>query len=312
MRECLYCGKPVKNKYCNTSCQNKDRIGNKMSLKSIKKLKETIANKWKEFNVKCECCDKEFRIKEFNVDEPKKMYYFCSKSCSNHRIQTDITKNKIRKTVINNLYNTFKLDDIEIKIQEDILNMRKNGSTYQEIYNNTNGLITKENIRLLCNKNGLSHFGRLNDDEIIDIKKLYEELKNIRKVARITGYSRDTIKNHIVINKLSIDDIKKNRINAVISWRKRTKIKLVEYKGGCCQVCEYNKSIGALEFHHVDPNEKDFTISAKSYAFERLKKEVDKCVLLCSNCHIEVHEEIKKTGYSEIINKIEQFNKMLV
>ena len=95
---------------------------------------------------------------------------------------------------------------------------------------------------------------------------------------------------------------KKDQSRNVVSWRQRTKVKLVEYKGGCCQICEYKKSIGALEFHHIDPNEKDFSISGKSYSFERLKKEVDKCILVCSNCHIEIHEEIKKFGYSEIVN----------
>ena len=44
-----------------------------------------------------------------------------------------------------------------------------------------------------------------------------------------------------------------------------------------------------MEFHHLDPNEKDFTISGKSWAFERLKKEVDKCILVCNRCHTEIH-----------------------
>ena len=52
------------------------------------------------------------------------------------------------------------------------------------------------------------------------------------------------------------------------------------------------RSIDALEFHHKDPNEKDFTISGKSWSFERLKNEVDKCILVCSNCHCEIHEKI--------------------
>ena len=52
------------------------------------------------------------------------------------------------------------------------------------------------------------------------------------------------------------------------------------------------------------PKEKDFSISAKSYSYDRLKKEVDKCILVCLNCHIEIHEEIKNNGYSEIVNKL--------
>jgi hypothetical protein len=70
------------------------------------------------------------------------------------------------------------------------------------------------------------------------------------------------------------------------------KMKAIEYKGGKCQICGYNKCHGALEFHHRDPSEKDFTIAkicARKWEF--LKQELDKCDLLCSNCHREVHEK---------------------
>jgi hypothetical protein len=67
----------------------------------------------------------------------------------------------------------------------------------------------------------------------------------------------------------------------------------IEYKGGKCKVCGYNKYYGALEFHHLNPNEKDFGISAaRSFNFEKIKKELDKCVLVCSNCHREIHSGI--------------------
>lgn len=72
--------------------------------------------------------------------------------------------------------------------------------------------------------------------------------------------------------------------------RKNIKRKCVEYKGGKCFVCGYNKFQGSLDFHHVNPKEKDFAISTmKSNSFESLKQELDKCVLLCKNCHCEVH-----------------------
>ena len=75
--------------------------------------------------------------------------------------------------------------------------------------------------------------------------------------------------------------------------RRRDKIKEMgaQYKGGKCCICGYDKYIGALEFHHLDPNQKDFGISAKGYtrSFERVKEELDKCILVCSNCHKEIH-----------------------
>jgi 5-methylcytosine-specific restriction endonuclease McrA len=75
--------------------------------------------------------------------------------------------------------------------------------------------------------------------------------------------------------------------------RETIKRKCVEYKGGKCFVCGYNKFQGSLDFHHVDPKEKDFGIATmKSNSFESLKQELDKCVLLCKNCHCEVHASL--------------------
>ena len=77
------------------------------------------------------------------------------------------------------------------------------------------------------------------------------------------------------------------------------KEKCVEYKGGKCELCGYNKYIGALEFHHKDPTKKDLQISkVRGRSFnDKIKKELDKCQILCSNCHREIHftENKKKT-----------------
>ena len=65
----------------------------------------------------------------------------------------------------------------------------------------------------------------------------------------------------------------------------------VEYKGGRCQVCGYERCIEALEFHHLDPTQKDFGISHRGYtrSWEKVKEEINKCILLCANCHREFH-----------------------
>ena len=66
----------------------------------------------------------------------------------------------------------------------------------------------------------------------------------------------------------------------------------VEYKGGKCEKCGYDKYIGALQFHHRDLSRKDFNISrCKSRVFDdSIKQELDKCDLLCANCHFETHQ----------------------
>ena len=77
--------------------------------------------------------------------------------------------------------------------------------------------------------------------------------------------------------------------------QKNVKKQAVEYKGNKCQICFYDKCINALEFHHKDPKEKEFTIAElKNSSFNKLKNELDKCLLVCSNCHREIHAGITK------------------
>ena len=65
----------------------------------------------------------------------------------------------------------------------------------------------------------------------------------------------------------------------------------VQYKGGQCSRCGYNKCVEALEFHHLDSSQKDFGISEKGYtrSWERVREELEKCILVCANCHRELH-----------------------
>lgn len=75
--------------------------------------------------------------------------------------------------------------------------------------------------------------------------------------------------------------------------RKIIKKWAIEYKGGKCYKCGYNKCIEALEFHHLNPNEKDFIISDRNLILDWniIKKELDKCELVCANCHREIHSK---------------------
>lgn len=69
----------------------------------------------------------------------------------------------------------------------------------------------------------------------------------------------------------------------------------IEYKGGKCLLCGYSKCYRNLHFHHLDPESKSFGISVlRTSSIERLKPELDKCVLLCANCHGEVEDGLIK------------------
>lgn len=105
---------------------------------------------------------------------------------------------------------------------------------------------------------------------------------------------------------------KKCSSEAVSEKRRKNKLMLIEYKGGKCEICGYNRCVDALEFHHVDPTEKEIPIgSGNIKSFEKLKQEVDKCILVCSNCHKELHskinDEIQKEKLIEEERNIENY-----
>lgn len=78
--------------------------------------------------------------------------------------------------------------------------------------------------------------------------------------------------------------------------RRRMHLKMlaVAYKGGRCARCGYHKSIRAMDFHHPDPEQKDFSVSQNANrAWKNIVDEIDKCVLLCSNCHREEHDRLE-------------------
>lgn len=102
-----------------------------------------------------------------------------------------------------------------------------------------------------------------------------------------------------------------NRKFNVHKWRIKNKIKCVEYKGGCCSICGYNKCLSSLDFHHLDKTKKEFAISANGNcrAWEKFKTELDKCIILCKNCHSEIHSQeydnVKKEKRERIGDELE-------
>lgn len=87
---------------------------------------------------------------------------------------------------------------------------------------------------------------------------------------------------------------KKCTTKAVQKRREKLKLLAFEYKGSKCEYCGYNKCLAAIEFHHLDPTKKDFGISEKGYtrSWQKIKEELDKCIMVCANCHREIHEKI--------------------
>lgn len=82
----------------------------------------------------------------------------------------------------------------------------------------------------------------------------------------------------------------------VKDWRKRSKERMVSAMGGKCQCCGYNKCNASLSFHHIDPSKKDLsfgTARANPVSWKKLVSELKKCILVCHNCHGEIHSGLR-------------------
>jgi hypothetical protein len=201
-------------------------------------------------------------------------------------------------------------EDVFLKnISEDticeIRAMRISGDSYNSISKKVS--IVDDKLRKICAHLRLNASSKNINATTIDsdvLKRHYFESRSLKKTAYYFGLAVQTVRKIIGEENIIVRKPTVTKSQTVIEWRKRTKIKLVEYKGGKCECCGYNKSTNVLQFHHKNPEEKDFTIGGKSYSFEKLKIEVDKCILVCANCHIEIHEELREKGVSEKIKNI--------
>lgn len=125
---------------------------------------------------------------------------------------------------------------------------------------------------------------RLRDEEKLQWKQIEEQI----------GVSSETLRKSYKRTKEGISATEANPnnvINQKIRGIKR-KYSAILDRGGKCECCGYNKNLSALEFHHRNPEEKSFGIDIKAFAntnIGKLKEELDKCDLLCSNCHKELH-----------------------
>ena len=144
------------------------------------------------------------------------------------------------------------------------------------------------------------------------LAQLVEEGLTQRQIAQTLGVSQTTIR--YWLNKFELTTRKKyqcrhcgetrkskfsaGRFTSCKKCRSRRQVdryisykqKAIEYKGGECIHCGYNKNIAALDFHHRDPQKKDPDWKLLRHRkFETILRELDKCDLVCKNCHAELH-----------------------
>lgn len=180
-------------------------------------------------------------------------------------------------------------------MKNEILKLRKEGKTYNEIAKILS--INKSMISYHCKLSGLN--GRIDGKGLlgknIEEIKIFYETNTMSETMKKFNLSSGTIKKIVErkIKKLTHEERKEYNYQHVKTFRKKNKIKAVKKKGGKCELCGYNKCISALEFHHTDPTKKDFTPSQNmNMSWGKIEKEIEKCILVCANCHREIHENI--------------------
>ena len=129
-------------------------------------------------------------------------------------------------------------------------------------------------------------------NEVIHLRD--EEKLKWKEIEQIIGVSLETLRKSYKRHKegKTVSEINPNNYkNQKLRGLKR-KYEIILEKGGKCEMCGYNKNIAALEFHHINPEEKEFQIDIRHFSntsLDKLKEEINKCVLLCANCHREIH-----------------------
>lgn len=179
-------------------------------------------------------------------------------------------------------------------LKEQIFELYEKGYTYREISETLN-----------CSKGTISyHLSHLVEFKKLKIneekEKLFDNIKNnlpndwkeFSKMYSSKLTFRESQAFYKTYYKKPYMGTSRKHSNKHYYREKRYAIKkqLVELKGGECVKCGYKKSLRALQFHHTDPNEKEFVLGNIRVINEKVMKELEKCILVCANCHSELHD----------------------
>ena len=121
-------------------------------------------------------------------------------------------------------------------------------------------------------------------EENIEDHNMHSEFINVTKDAA------DIINTTNSFPKGRFSECKKCRNEYNKKQLKNNHVRAIQYLGGKCAHCGYDKYICALDIHHIDPSKKDKMFAHHAFwSWKRLKKELENCILLCSNCHRAFH-----------------------
>ncbi len=178
-------------------------------------------------------------------------------------------------------------------LKEKIFSLRREGLSYKKIAEQLH--CSTATICYHCQRHNLNNIGlrrtKLTYDEIEQIQEYYKN-NSLNETAKFFKVSTSTVKRYVKKKRqlLTIEERKVKNYQRVKSHRQKIKIKAIEYKGGKCEKCSYDKCKWALDFHHINKEEKDFNIARYgTLSWEKIKVELDKCIMVCANCHREIH-----------------------
>jgi hypothetical protein len=171
---------------------------------------------------------------------------------------------------------------------------KKESKTQQYFCNNfCRGKVMSRNENFDCIKP--KHYFAKQNINCKTCKKTFTQNKKTQKYCSSLCHRLDIKKTYCELHQCHYEKrCKKCNSKAVQSRREKIKLLAFEYKGSKCERCDYDRCLSAMEFHHLDPQGKDFGISDKGYtrSWQKVKEELDKCIMVCANCHREIHEKI--------------------
>jgi 5-methylcytosine-specific restriction endonuclease McrA len=120
----------------------------------------------------------------------------------------------------------------------------------------------------------------------VEILKLRSEGKSFNQISKLLGCNKSHVSYYCSNGQ------KEKTLLRNLNLRRERKKHFVRLLGGKCNICGYDKCIGALEFHHQNQAQKDLEPAiVMRRSITNAEAEIRKCILLCANCHREVHEE---------------------
>lgn len=247
--------------------------------------------------VNCGFCQQPVKKKNYLVNHTISGYLFCNRKCKNAFYGYDTTEFKLLKQ----------------KMRE----LRQSGMSYKNIKNELKLTISLNSIKRHCKGIKIKHQD-IKTGVCNTCQSTFQKIGFRRKCYSCQPQRKfytngDKTKYCKKCNQyISIDGFYKNKQNNMPLTHcikctarhtheisKQVKQLCVDYKGGKCQMCQQSfQENRVYDFHHTDITKKDFAISSytKSYTpklTQKLKSELDKCQLLCANCHRIIHSNIE-------------------